>query len=71
MVLTGYELAERLAKRLGVDVRFVSVEKSVAESLDASLFSAPIFVMKRYVLLPWEIVGTGAAISERGSDGSG
>jgi hypothetical protein len=71
MVLTGYKVAERLAKRLGVDVRFISVEESVAERLDASLFSAPIFVMKRYVLLPWEIVGTGAAISERGSDGSG
>lgn len=71
IVLRGYKIAERLAKRLGVDVRFISVEESVAEGLDASLFSAPIFVMKRYILLPWEVVEAGAAISERGSDGSG
>jgi len=65
MVLKGYKVAERLAKRLGVDIRFISVEKSVAEGLDASLLSAPVFAITRYVLLPWE---TGAAISERGSD---
>lgn len=68
MVLKGYEVAERLARRLGVDVRFISVEKSVAERLDTSSLSAPVFALTRYVLLPWETTETEAAISERGSD---
>ncbi len=61
MVLTGCEVAESLAKRLGVDVRFVSVEKSVATELDRSSFSAPIFVITRHILLPWELTAAGTA----------
>jgi hypothetical protein len=68
MVLEGLEVAELVAKRFSVDVRFVSARESVAEMLDASLFSAPVFAIKRYVLLPWE---AGADISERGSDARG
>jgi len=61
MVLAGYEVAESLAKRLDVDVRFVSVEKSVAVGLDTSSFSAPIFVITRHVLLPWELTAATTA----------
>nr|HDM59650.1 hypothetical protein [Bacillota bacterium] len=61
MVLAGYNVAESLAKRLAVNVRFVSVEKSVAKELDRSSFSAPIFALTRHVLLPWELSGTTTA----------
>ena len=61
MVLAGYEVAESLAKRLDVDVRFVSVEKSVAKELHRYSFSAPIFVITRHVLLPWELTAATTA----------
>lgn len=66
MVLRGYEVAESIARDLGVDVRFVSVEESVADRLDTSSFAAPIFVIKRYVLLPWETIETGSHLGEIG-----
>jgi len=71
MVLKGVEMACSLAKRFDVDVRFVSVERSVAPRLCASSFSTPVFSMTRYVLLPWEDDSTGAATLKRGSDGRG
>ncbi|MBN1591961.1 MAG: hypothetical protein JW941_01785 [Candidatus Coatesbacteria bacterium] len=68
MVIHGLELAESIAERLGVDVRFMSVMESVADKIDGSSLSAPIFAIKRYVLLPWE---TGSDMSERGRDARG
>jgi len=52
--IDGYRIATALARRLGVGVKFVSVEKRVAEKLDRSIFDVPIFAIQRYLLPPWE-----------------
>jgi hypothetical protein len=53
VVSQGYREATKLSMRLGVPVRCVVAERSVAERLDPSEFTCPIQSIERYILPPF------------------
>jgi hypothetical protein len=52
-IYQGYELACEVSRRTGIPVRLVTVETSMAGTVDADRFECPLLPLRRVLLPPW------------------
>lgn len=52
-VQSGIELTDGVAKKLGLPVRFVTIETSLLDQLDLTTIAHPVLPLERLLIFPW------------------
>ncbi|MFW5872997.1 MAG: hypothetical protein ACOCVN_03325 [bacterium] len=53
LIIQGHKIVKDVSKQINLPVKYLAIEQTIAKKIDKHQFEDPIFVLQRYMKLPW------------------
>ncbi len=54
LIIKGHNIVKKVAEKIDLPIRYLAIEKSIYEKINEYEFENTIFVIQRYMKLPWD-----------------
>lgn len=54
MIINGHRIVKKVSEEIHLPIRYLAIESSIYHTIGNYQFAEPIFVIKRYMKLPWD-----------------
>ena len=54
LITRGHKIVKDVSKEINLPVKYLAIEQTIAEKIDKHQFEDPIFLIQRYMKLPWD-----------------
>jgi len=54
LITRGHKIVKDVSKKINLPVKYLAIEQTIVEKIDKHQFEEPIFVLQRYMKLPWD-----------------
>ncbi len=54
LITRGHKIVKDVSKQINLPVKYLAIEQTIYEKIDKHQFEEPIFVLQRYMKLPWD-----------------
>lgn len=54
LITRGHKIVKDLSKKINLPVKYLAIEQKIVDKIDKHQFEEPIFVLQRYMKLPWD-----------------